>query len=148
MQWGNPVPCVGALVEHEGEIILARNRALAEGFFALVTGYLEPLEDPRQAVVVREVREELGLEVRRGAPHRQLHLRAQERGDALLPRGGGRARVKLGAELAEYRRVQARGAEALAARDGARGGGLDARARPPVRVARAPRACSAEHDRT
>ena len=62
VQWGNPVPAVGALVEHEGEIILARNRAWPEGWFALVTGYLEAREDP-QAAVVREVKEELGLDV-------------------------------------------------------------------------------------
>ncbi len=62
IQWKNPVPAVGALVEHEGEIILARNRAWPEGWFALVTGYLEAREDPR-AAVVREVKEELGLDV-------------------------------------------------------------------------------------
>src|SRR6185369_7666641 len=60
--WGNPTPAVGALVEHEGEIILARNRLWPEGFFALVTGFLEAREDPR-AAVVREVHEELGLDV-------------------------------------------------------------------------------------
>src|SRR5580765_27842 len=49
VHWGNPIPAVGALVGHEG-------------FFALVTGFLEAREDPR-AAVVREVREELGLEV-------------------------------------------------------------------------------------
>ena len=53
---------MGALVEHEGEIILARNRLWPEGMFALVTGFLEAREDPVQAVI-REVREELGLEV-------------------------------------------------------------------------------------
>ena len=62
VNWGNPTPAVGALVEHEGEIILARNRLWPEGIFALVTGFLEAREDPR-AAVVREVQEELGLEV-------------------------------------------------------------------------------------
>lgn len=62
VQWGNPTPAVGALVEHEGEIILARNRAWPEGWFALVTGYLEAREDPK-AAVAREVKEELGLDV-------------------------------------------------------------------------------------
>jgi NAD+ diphosphatase len=62
VQWGNPTPAVGALVEHEGGIILARNRAWPEGWFALVTGYLEACEDPK-AAVVREVKEELGLDV-------------------------------------------------------------------------------------
>jgi hypothetical protein len=50
VQWGNPVPVVGALVEHEGDILLARNAAWPEGFFALVTGYLEANEDPRAGV--------------------------------------------------------------------------------------------------
>lgn len=62
VQWGNPTPAVGALVEHDGEIILARNRAWPEGWFALVTGYLEAREDPK-AAVAREVKEELGLDV-------------------------------------------------------------------------------------
>ena len=104
IQWGNPVPCVGVLVEHEGEMILARNRAWPEGYFALVTGYLEALEDPRQAVA-REVREELGLDV----------VEANLIGNYIFERKnevmlcyhalavGG---VKLGAELAEYRRVK------------------------------------------
>jgi len=62
VHWGNPTPAVGALVEHEGEIILARNRLWPQGMFALVTGFLEASEDPAHAVV-REVREELGLDV-------------------------------------------------------------------------------------
>ncbi|HEX4859435.1 MAG TPA: NUDIX domain-containing protein [Usitatibacteraceae bacterium] len=62
IQWQNPTPAVGALVEHEGEIVLARGTGWPEDFFALVTGYLERNEDPR-AGVVREVREEIGLEV-------------------------------------------------------------------------------------
>ena len=57
VHWGNPTPAVGALVEHEGEIILARNKLWPEGMFALVTGFLEAREDPVQAVI-REVRED------------------------------------------------------------------------------------------
>ncbi len=60
--WGNPTPAVGVLVEHEGEVILARNRLWPEGWFALVTGFLEAREDPK-AAVAREVKEELGLDV-------------------------------------------------------------------------------------
>lgn len=62
IQWRNPTPAVGALVELGGEIILARGTGWPEGNFALVTGYLEALEDPK-AAVVREVKEELGLDV-------------------------------------------------------------------------------------
>lgn len=62
IHWENPTPAVGVLVEHEGEMVLARGRGWPEGWFALVAGYLEAREDPR-AGVAREVREELGLEV-------------------------------------------------------------------------------------
>jgi NADH pyrophosphatase NudC (nudix superfamily) len=61
VQWQNPTPAVGALVELDGHIILARATGWPEGIFALVTGYLERNEDPR-AGVAREVREEIGLQ--------------------------------------------------------------------------------------
>ncbi len=85
-------------------MILARNRAWPGGFFALITGYLEALEDPRQAVT-REVREELGLEV----------VEANLIGNYIFERKNevmlcyhalAVGSVKLGAELAEYRRVK------------------------------------------
>jgi len=60
VEWGNPVPVVAALVEYRGDLLLARNRAWAEGTFALVSGFLEAGESP-EAAVVREVGEELGL---------------------------------------------------------------------------------------
>jgi NAD+ diphosphatase len=62
IHWSNPVPAVGVLVEHEGDMVLARGRGWPEGWFALVAGYLEAREDPK-AGVAREVREEMGLEV-------------------------------------------------------------------------------------
>ena len=62
VQWQNPTPAVGALVEHEGEIVLARGAGWPEGWFALVTGYLEKNEDPKEGIA-REVKEELNLDV-------------------------------------------------------------------------------------
>src|SRR6185312_9886802 len=104
VQWGNPVPCVGALVEHEGEMILARNRAWPEGFFALVTGYLEPLEDPRHAVT-REVREELGLEAVES--HLIGNYIFEKKNEVMLCYHVlAKGTIALGAELAEYRRVK------------------------------------------
>jgi NAD+ diphosphatase len=50
VQWSNPTPAVGALVEHAGDIVLARNALWPEGWFALITGYLEAREDPKAAV--------------------------------------------------------------------------------------------------
>jgi NADH pyrophosphatase NudC (nudix superfamily) len=58
--WNNPVPVVAALVEHEGEIVLANNRDWPDHLFGLVTGFLEQRETP-EAAVLREVQEELGL---------------------------------------------------------------------------------------
>lgn len=59
--WDNPVPVVGAIVEHDNEVILARNVAWPKVMFGLVTGFLEKNESP-EAGVVREVQEELGLD--------------------------------------------------------------------------------------
>ncbi|WP_374680685.1 NUDIX domain-containing protein [Accumulibacter sp.] len=61
VHWDNPAPVLAALVEYQGAIVLARNRAWAAGAFGLITGFLERGEDPAVGVA-REVREELGLE--------------------------------------------------------------------------------------
>ena len=60
VHWDNPAPVVAALVEYDGRVVLARNRAWAPGAFGLITGFLEGDEDPA-AGAAREVREELGL---------------------------------------------------------------------------------------
>jgi NAD+ diphosphatase len=102
VQWGNPTPAVGALVEHEGEIILARNRGWPEGWFALVTGYLEAREDPRSAVA-REVKEELGLEV--SDAHLIGNYIFERKNEVMLCyHAVATGTVRLGEELAEYRR--------------------------------------------
>ncbi len=62
IHYQNPTPAVGALVEHHGEIILARGTGWPEGAFALITGYLEKNEDPVKGVA-REVKEETNLDV-------------------------------------------------------------------------------------
>lgn len=59
--WNNPLPVVGAVLEHEGMIVLARNADWPEGMFGLVTGFLEQNETPEQGIL-REVKEELSLE--------------------------------------------------------------------------------------
>lgn len=60
VHWDNPAPVVAALIEVDGKILLARNRAWPEKMFALVTGFLERDETPREAVE-REVAEETSL---------------------------------------------------------------------------------------
>jgi NAD+ diphosphatase len=59
-QYDNPVPVVSAVVEHDGRVLLARNRAWPPTWYALVAGFLERDESPEEAVR-REVQEELGL---------------------------------------------------------------------------------------
>ena|SRR5437868_3694267 len=61
IHYDNPTPVVAAVVEHEGAIVLARNRAWPRTFYGLITGFLERNETPQQCAV-REVKEELNLE--------------------------------------------------------------------------------------
>ena len=59
--WDNPVPVVAALIETDGNVLLARNKQWPEKMFGLITGFLEKDETPETAVK-REVKEELGLD--------------------------------------------------------------------------------------
>jgi NAD+ diphosphatase len=73
--YGNPTPVVAAIVEHResgaepavllasepAHVILARGVGWPEKMFGLITGFLEAGETP-EAGVLREVKEELGLE--------------------------------------------------------------------------------------
>jgi NAD+ diphosphatase len=61
VHWDNPIPVVAAIVEHEGRVVLARNRGWPENMYGLVTGFLERGESPQQGVA-REVKEELDLD--------------------------------------------------------------------------------------
>lgn len=61
IHWGNPTPVVAAIVEHEGEIILAHNCRWPPEWYGLITGFLEAGEEPEYGVR-REVQEELALE--------------------------------------------------------------------------------------
>jgi NAD+ diphosphatase len=60
--WENPTPVVAAVVEHEGHIILARNRAWPVPFYALITGFLEKTDPSPEEAIAREVQEELSLQ--------------------------------------------------------------------------------------
>jgi NAD+ diphosphatase len=61
VHYDNPLPVVAAVVEHEGQVILANNRAWPPSMFGLVTGFLEKGETPEEGVA-REVKEELDLD--------------------------------------------------------------------------------------
>lgn len=61
VHWGNPTPVVAAIIEHDGQMLLARGKGWPEKVFALVTGFLEAGETP-EAGVLREVKEETNLD--------------------------------------------------------------------------------------
>jgi NAD+ diphosphatase len=61
IHYGNPLPVVAAIVEHEGAVVLVRGQNWPEKMFGLVTGFLEAGESPEQGVL-REVKEELDLD--------------------------------------------------------------------------------------
>ena len=64
IHYDNPTPVVAAVVEHDGMIVLAHNRAWPTAlntFYGLITGFLERGESPEECAV-REVKEELDLD--------------------------------------------------------------------------------------
>ena len=61
IHYDNPKPVVAAIVEYEGQILLARNAKWPPTWFALITGFLEKDESPEQGIA-REVKEEIGLD--------------------------------------------------------------------------------------
>lgn len=103
VHWNNPTPVVAAIVEHEGEVILARNKLWPEDWFGLITGFLEKGELPESGVL-REVEEELGLhgEVIEFVGHYDF-VQMNQLLIAYHVRAGGD--IVLGDELADYKRV-------------------------------------------
>ena len=61
--WEDPTPVVAAIVEIDGKVALTRAKGWPEKWRGLVAGFLEKGETP-EAGVLREVREELGLDGR------------------------------------------------------------------------------------
>ena len=55
-----PTPVAAAIIEHDGNVLLVRPHYAAD--FALIAGYLEPLESI-EAAVVRGAKEETGLDI-------------------------------------------------------------------------------------
>jgi NADH pyrophosphatase NudC (nudix superfamily) len=103
VHWDNPAPVVAALIELDGRILLARNRAWPEKMFALVTGFVERDETPL-AAVQREVLEETGLATRASTLIGVYEfMRKNELIIAYHVEAEGE--VRLGEELADYRLI-------------------------------------------
>ena len=104
VHWDNPVPVVAAIVEHQGEIILARNALWPPKMFALITGFLEKDDPDPASGVLREVEEELGLKGRvEGFVGHYPFPRMNQLIIAYHVIAEGE--IVLGEELVEYRRV-------------------------------------------
>jgi NADH pyrophosphatase NudC (nudix superfamily) len=59
--WNNPTPVLAAVIEYQGQILLARNAAWEGKMYALITGFMEAGETPQDGIR-REIREETNLE--------------------------------------------------------------------------------------
>jgi NADH pyrophosphatase NudC (nudix superfamily) len=59
--WNNPTPVLAAVIEYNGQILLAQNAAWSGKMFALITGFMEAGETP-QGGISREIKEETNLE--------------------------------------------------------------------------------------
>jgi NADH pyrophosphatase NudC (nudix superfamily) len=104
VHWDNPVPVVAAIVEHEGAVVLARNKSwLDPKMFGLITGFLEKGETP-EAAVRREVKEELDLEPL-GAALVGLYPFARRNELIIAYHVPARGEIRLNEELADYRRI-------------------------------------------
>ncbi len=60
--WNNPTPVLAAIVELDGQVLLARNAAWPGRMFGLITGFMEAGETPEDGIR-REIAEETGLRV-------------------------------------------------------------------------------------
>lgn len=104
VHWDNPLPVVAALIELEGRIVLARNRAWPERMYALITGFLERDETPA-AAVAREVAEETGLATR-SATLIGVYDFARKNEIILAYHVVAEGTITLGEELADYRLIE------------------------------------------
>ena len=104
VHWDNPVPVVAAVVEHEGDIILARNVAWPGNFFALITGFLEKDDPSPESGVRREVKEELNLDAQ--TVSFIGHYSFERMNQVIIAyHVAASGEIKLNEELADYRRV-------------------------------------------
>lgn len=60
--WNNPTPVLAAIIEYQGQVLLARNAAWPGKMYALITGFMEAGETPEEGIR-REIQEETALEV-------------------------------------------------------------------------------------
>ena len=57
--WNNPTPVLAAVIEYNGQVLLARNAAWPGRMFALITGFMEAGETPVEGIA-RDLAEIIG----------------------------------------------------------------------------------------
>ncbi|AWI53075.1 ADP-ribose pyrophosphatase [Aquabacterium olei] len=105
VHWDNPVPVVAAIVEHENHIILARNAAWAVPFYALITGFLEKHDPSPEEAVLREVKEELGLDATQPATFVGHYAFPRNNQIILAYHVVAEGTITLNEELVDYKRI-------------------------------------------
>ena len=100
--WNNPTPVLAAVIEYEGQILLARNAAWPGKMYALITGFMEAGETPQEGIA-REIAEETNLTTSALESAGRLRFSAHEPDHHCLPRGVPRRGGKLSPELVDYR---------------------------------------------
>jgi NAD+ diphosphatase len=63
VHYDNPIPIVAVVVEYQGKVVLAHNRAWEQPFYGVITGFVDRGESPEQCAV-REAKEELNLDAK------------------------------------------------------------------------------------
>jgi len=99
--WNNPTPVLAAVVEYQGQILLARNAAWPGKMFALITGFLEANENPAEGIA-REIKEETNLDA---ATPQLIGVYEFRRMNQLIVayHAVASGEISLSPELAEYR---------------------------------------------
>jgi NAD+ diphosphatase len=59
--WNNPTPVLAAVIQYRGQVLLARNAAWPGKMYALITGFMEAGESPKEGIA-REIKEETNLD--------------------------------------------------------------------------------------
>lgn len=99
--WNNPVPVLAAVVEYQGQILLARNAAWEGKMYALITGFMEAGETPQHGIA-REIQEETSL---RALELKLIGVYEFQRMNQLIVAYHARCEgeVRLSPELVDYR---------------------------------------------
>ena len=99
--WNNPTPVLAAIIEYQGQVLLARNAAWPDKMYALITGFMEAGETPQDGIM-REIAEETNL---RTTSLDLVGVYDFQRMNQVIIAYHARCRgtVRLSPELAEYR---------------------------------------------